>query len=38
MNIFLIYLNEPWCPPFYLEKVLRRKYQVEVFDFAKSPH
>jgi len=38
MNIFLIYLNEPWCPPFYLEKVLRKKHQVKVFDFAQTPY
>lgn len=38
MNILLIYLKTLWSPPFYLEKVLRKKHQVDVFDFTKSPY
>lgn len=38
MNLLLVYLNKLWSPPFYLEKALKKKYEVCVFDFAKTPY
>jgi len=38
MNILLVYLKTPYSPQFYLERVFKRKYNIESFDFAKTPY
>jgi len=40
MNILLVYRSELWSPPFYLEKALKKKHNVNVYayDFLKSPY